>query len=127
MGAHTPDAYRYGDGQLPREYPRPGARSTPSPSATGAPHRGVGEESESSVVQSSPFAPREQQTVSEREYAHRDEHLAGALPTHRHMAVAVDTMNALVETVLVVLTRRPLRDLHRVWYRSSRCTYPPRR
>lgn len=80
MGAHTPDAYRYGDGQLPREYPRPGARSTPSPSATGAPHRGVGEESESSVVQSSPFAPREQQTVSEREYAHRDEHLAGVSP-----------------------------------------------
>ncbi len=80
MGAHTPDAYRYGDYQLPREYPRSGGRPGSSPSARSVSHRGACQDDVSSAVQSSPFAPREQQVVAEREYAHHDEVSAGASP-----------------------------------------------
>ena len=74
MGAHTPDAYRYGGGQPAWEYPRPGGNESSSAlSARNARRRVSNEDRASEALQSSPFAPREQQAVPEREYAHYDE------------------------------------------------------
>lgn len=78
MGAHMPDAYRYGGGQPAREYPRPVGDSSPSvPTERAATYHRADEDLGFSTVQSSPFAPREQLVRSEREYAHYDEAAAG--------------------------------------------------
>ena len=74
MGAHTPDAYRYRGGQPAWEYPRPGGNESSSAlSARNARRRVPNEDRASQALQSSPFAPREQQAAPEREYAHYDE------------------------------------------------------
>lgn len=78
MGAQTPDAYRYGGGQFARDYPGPGAESSPStPTGSSMERRRTDEGCGFSTTQSSPFAPREQQVSPEREYAHYDEPSVG--------------------------------------------------
>lgn len=74
MGAQMPDAYRYRGGEFAREYPRPGAgRSASTPTESSTAYRRTDEDNGFSTTQSSPFAPREQQVLPEREYAHYDE------------------------------------------------------
>ena len=81
MGAHMPDAYRYGGGQPARAYPQPGGGSAPSvPTERAARYRRADEDHGFSSAQSSPFAPREQQVTPEREYAHYDESSVGLSP-----------------------------------------------
>lgn len=74
MGAQMPDAYRYRGGEFAREYPRPGAgRSASTPTESSTAYRRTDEDNGFSTTQSIPFAPREQQVLPEREYAHYDE------------------------------------------------------
>ena len=69
MGAQTPDAYRYGGGQIAREYPRAGAGSSPStPTESSMKYRRTDEDRGLTTMQSSPFAPPEHQVLPEREY-----------------------------------------------------------
>lgn len=81
MGAQIPDAYRHGGGQPAREYPRPGAGSSPSaPTERSASNRRADENRGFLMAQSSPFAPREQLAVHDRESAHYDESSVGLAP-----------------------------------------------
>lgn len=78
MGAQTPDAYRYGGGQIAREYPRAGAGSSPStPTESSMKYRRTDEDRGLTTMQSSPFAPPEHQVLPEREYMRDDEPLIG--------------------------------------------------